>query len=803
MMPLSNAKKLKMGLAFLLSSSTLFGAAQARAQASETKTADKGAVEEITVVARKRAENVQSVPIPTTVITAKEIERQNLNNFTNFQYKLPSFSVYLTNPKQLNLGVRGIGNNGFNTDGIDGSVGIFVDGVYSGRQGMVSSDFNDVADIELLRGPQGTLFGKNTTAGAVLINTKKPGFTPDFAAEITGGSENLKQVKLTASGPIVADKLAVRVSAFYNEKDGNYPNVFGGPAANARGGYGARVQLLGKISDTLTVRVIAAHSNQDFNTMGPITFSVYNPAALQARMTAAGYTLLVSNNRDRKVNINSELSAVTKSDLISGTVDWDLGNKGSITSISAWQAWSCFTNNDNDYTQLDALHDYGSCNRENQFSQEVRWASVKGGAFESVAGLFLSRQYLGVDSRIRFGNQYYIWAANPSATAFPTFGGKTWAQGAYADAVAGVGFTSLAEFHTDTNALFGNVTWHPDAARKWAFDFGLRQTWEDRDYSYNGVVTSNTANLSQAQINALSAAGANAQLGQATDDISDSSLSGQFGINYKLTPNFMAYVTAARGYKSKGFNLLPLNATNPDAAVATAIAHGAAQHIDGETADNIEAGFKSQWFNRRATLNVTVFDVKVDNYQANQSIGVGNTAVRFLANVGSMRSKGVEVESEARITDSLHLKGLVAYNEATYDSFPNSVCPAQSTALTCDLTGRQVAWAPKWTANLTLDYTHSFFPGTTSYIVFDTNYRSEQNTTITLDPAAEIKGYALSNLRIGTLFRDNTLDVQLWSENLFNKAYYTNLLGLTRSTGLVQGYAGNPRSYGVTLKYHF
>ncbi len=801
----SKTKYLSASLAFLLSSTMMYGVAHAQdaAATGAAPKADAGQLEEVTVFARKKAENLQTVPIPTTVITAKEIQRQNLTNFTNFQYKFPSFSVYLTNPKQLNLGIRGIGNNGFNTDGIDGSVGIFVDGVYNGRQGMVSSDFNDIADIELLRGPQGTLFGKNTTAGAVVINTKKPSFTPEFAAEATAGSEGLKQVKATVSGPLIADKLAARLSAFYNEKDGNYPNASGGAAANARQGQGFRLQLLAMPTSDLSVRLIAGHSSQDFNTIGPITLSVYNPAALQTRMANAGYTLLVSDAQHRQVNINSALNAVTHGDTLSAQVDWNLGVRGSITSITAFQDWSCFTNNDNDYTQLDALHDYGSCNKERQYSQELRWQSPKGEPIEAVIGGFSSRQYLAVDSRVRFGNQYYIWAANPSATAFANVGGKSWAQGAYADAVAGVGFSSHAVFHTDTDALFSNVTWHPDAARKWAFDFGLRQTWEKRDYAYNGVVASNTANLSQAQLNVLSAAGANAQLGTATDAVTDSSLSGQFGINYRVTNDVLAYVTASKGYKSKGFNLLPENATNPDPAIATAIAHGASQDIAGETANNLEAGVKTEWFNHRALLNVTVFDTKVDNYQANQAIGVGNTATKFLANVGSMESKGVEIEGEARLTDNLHLKGVVAYDDAKYTSFHNSVCPAQSTALTCDLTGQQVAWAPKWTSTLTVDYSRSFVEGTTTYIVFDTNYRSEQNTTITLDPSAQIKGYSLSNLRIGTLFRNNTLDLQLWSENVFNKAYFTNLLGLTKSTGLVQGYVGNPRSTGITLRYHF
>lgn len=787
-------------LAWLLATSAMTGIALAQ----ETQSASGAAqIEEVTVMARKRSENAQDVPIPTTVISAKELERQNLANFTNFQQKFPSFSVYLTNPKQLNLGVRGIGNNGFNTDGIDGSVGVFVDGVYSGRQGMVSADFNDLADVELLRGPQGTLFGKNTTAGAIIINTKKPSFQFGFDAEATAGNENLKSFKASVTGPIIADKLAARLSAFSTEKDGNYPNVFGGPKANARQGEGVRLQLLGRPIEALTVRVIASHAEQDFNTVGPVTLGVYNPAALQARMAAAGYTLLVSDVNKRQVNINSPLNATTEANLFSTQMDLDLGGKGSITSISAYQDWKCFTNNDNDYTQLDAISDYGSCNKLRQYSQELRWQTPKGSAIEAVVGGFLSRQTLLVDSRVRFGTQYHIWASNPSATAFAAKGGKTWAQGAYADAVSGVGFASRAIFHSDTNAVFGNVTWHPDEAKKWALDLGLRQTWEERDYSYNGVVASNTGNLNQAQINVLSAAGANAQLGQAKDKVSDSSLSGQIGVNYRFSPDLMAYVTYARGYKSKGFNLLPYNATNPDPGIAQAIALGASQHIQGETANNIEAGFKSQWFNRRLTLNFTVFDTKIENYQANMAIGVGNTATKFLANVGSMESKGAELEGQFKVTSNLNVKGLLAFNEAEYTSFHNSVCPVQATTLTCDLTGRQVAWAPKWTGNLALDYSRSLIPGTTSYVVFDTFYRSSQNTTITLDPAAQIKGYALSNLRVGTLFLNNRLDAQIWAENLFDKAYYINLLGVTKSTGLIQGYPGNPRSYGVTLRYRY
>ena len=800
------ARRVATVLAYLLASGTAlspvsaFAAPGAAAAAAEADSAPASPADEggdVVVTARKRDERVQSVPIPITVITPQELTRQNLVNFTNFQTKFPAFSVYLTNPKQLNIGVRGIGNNGFNTDGIDASVGVFVDGVYNGRLGMVSNDFNDIAQVELLRGPQGTMFGKNTTAGAVIINTLKPAFEFGASSEFTIGNQGLRQIKAGITGPI-SDKVAVRLSAFASETDGYYLNLYNGNWQNARQGQGVRGQILAQPTEDWSIRLIGTHATQDFPTMGPLTLGIYNPAALQARMAAAGYTLAVASVSRRVMNIDSPLNAVTTNDAVSLQQDLDLHEMGSITSIGAWGKWSCFTNNDNDFTQLDAIRDYGSCNREEQWSQELRWASTTGHPLEGLVGAFFSRQQLDVDSRIRFGSQYHIWAGNPSAALFPANGGRTWSQGGWAAALNGAGFDSHAVFNARTSAVFGHATWHPDAERRLAFDLGLRQTWESKQMRYNGIIAS-TGGLSTAQLRALSSSGANAQLGNAADSVTDSSLSGEAGVNFKPVPGVMLYVTAARGYKSKGFNLLPYNSSNPDAGIATAISLGAAQHINGEQADNIEAGIKTELFDRHLIFNLTAFHTYVKNYQANQAIGVGNTATKFLANVGALQSDGVEADAEA-FMGGLHLKGFLGYNHAFYASFTNSVCPAQSTALTCDLTGRQVAWAPKWTGNLTADYTADLTDKAAVYMLADVNWRTRQNTTITLDPAAEIAPYALVSTRVGLLLDDKRLDIQFWIENLLDKAYYVNLLGVTKSTGLVQGYPGAPRTFGVTLR---
>ncbi len=764
------------------------------AEVAADAAAGDGALGAITVFARKRAENAQQVPIPITTLSSAELTRQNLVNFSDFASKFPAFSVYITNPKQLNLGIRGIGNNGFNTDGIDGSVGIFVDGVYTGRQGMVSSDFNDIADVELLRGPQGTLFGKNTTAGAVIINTLKPSFTTGLTAEVNAGNMGLREGKASITGTLIDGLLAGRLSGYYTQFDGSYLNTFNGGYQNARQGQGLRGQLLFTPASNLTIRLIGTYNHQGFNTMSPVTMSIYTSSALQARMTAAGYTLLTSNASQREIDINSALNARTDTYASSGEINWDLGKGGTITSITAWEHWKCHTNNDNDYTQLNAIPDYGSCNNEQQESQELRWTTPKGGAIEATVGTFLSRQQLAVDSRIQFGNQYNIFAANPSTTYFPNIGGKTWAQGAYANAIAGLGMASLAEFHTRTEALFGNVTWHPDAAQKLSLEGGVRQTWEHRTDYYDGVVTSNTGNLNANQINTMSASAANATLGNVNQALSDNGVSGEAGANYKATRDVMLYAKYARGYKSAGFNLTPVT--------AQVIALGGGQSVKGEIADNFEGGIKSEWLDHRLLINLTAYHTVVRNYQANEVVGAG-TGTKFLANVGSLTSNGVELETEANLAEGLHAKGFIAFNHAYYSSFPNSVCPAETqfSALTrCDLTGQQVAWAPKWTADASLDYTRTLANDVVGYGMVDVNWRTKQNTTVTLDPLAEIPAYALVNARVGLKLHDGHVELQLWSDNLLNKAYYINDLGLTKATGVVQGYPGNPRSFGVRLR---
>ena len=151
----------------------------------------------------------------------------------------------------------------------------------------------------------------------------------------------------------------------------------------------------------------------------------------------------------------------------------------------------------------------------------------------------------------------------------------------------------------------------------------------------------------------------------------------------------------------------------------------------------------------------------------------------------------------------LHLKGFLAYDHAFYSRFHNSVCPGEYTTPTCDLTGQQVAWAPKWTTDGTLDYTREFGRDMAGYIIADVNWRSSQNTTITLDPLAQIPSYALASLRVGALLLRRRLDLQLWVTNLTDKAYYINLLGYTKSTGIVQGYPGNPRAFGGSVLAHF
>ncbi|MBF0563065.1 MAG: TonB-dependent receptor [Alphaproteobacteria bacterium] len=739
-------------------------------------------IEEVVVSARKRQEKLQDVPVAETSLGARELERDNLTSLGTIQSKLPAFSFVSSNPKQTNVGIRGIGNNGQNSDGIDPSVGVFVDGVYAGRLGTVNNDFNDLASIEYLRGPQGTLFGKNTTGGVIQFNSQKPSFTPEADGIVTLGNYSDREFKANVSGPVVDDNLALRASAYYKTRDGFISNLNDDRTFQGQGGRGGRVQALAAPTDDVSIRVIASHDEQSYHTGGATFLSVVPGASsnLQSRMAARGLTLQ-GNPFDRTVNLDQDPHSDTRTTTATTLIDWET-SYGTLSSVTGFRHWYFIPYNDQDATQLNAISDYGTDNDVTNLSQELRWASPKGSALDSVVGVYVASQDLKAHNRQTLGPDYWLYANKAANTAAQYKGLQT-----------GDDYTLKDE----TEALFGHSSWH--ATDKLSFNAGLRQTWEHKSMNYLGYVTANPGKATQAQIDGAVTAG---NIGSASGAVDDSSLGGQFGTSYKITDAVLTYAEVSRGHKAKGLN--------PNTLTTAQLTYGATQSVAGERADSVEIGTKSEWLDKRLLVNVAAYETIVKNYQntaAYYAAALSASPTSVLTNVGYVRSKGLEIEATAVPVTGLRINGFLSPNQATYASYRSAPCSQAALNLrptaTCDLTGQQVPWTPKWTSDINAEYSHEIINGVVGYIVADYNWRSAQNLALTLDPLTEQSAYGIVNLRFGVRLFEEAVDLSFFVNNLFNQNYYIAMSAGTNGQQIVTGTPGDPLTFGSTLHVRF
>ena len=383
-------------------------------------------------------------------------------------------------------------------------------------------------------------------------------------------------------------------------------------------------------------------------------------------MECAGYTTLITSPYNRQVDYNVRQSSATDTTSLSGQVDWNVGY-GTITSITGYRDWHFHPYNDNDATQLDAIRQFGTTNRiKNLYTEELRWASPKGSRFETVVGLYVYYENLAADQMQVLGSQYKIY----SGTAYPT--GTSW------------GSNYLLQDNSE--AIFAHTIWH--ATDRWSIIGGLRWTEESKTVDWTGYALSGTP---VATVNTIN--GGNI-VSTVNSKANDSSPGGELGTSYQFTDDALGYVTYSHGSVAKGVNAPAL--TNTKALLA-----GGSQVIDPENADAVEVGAKTEWFQHRLVVNADLYDEYVWNYQTTQAALVYNNNVpsstTFLANVGSVISRGAEVQVAARPAPGWQITGWAAYNNASYGSFHNAQCPQESgVAATCDLTGKQVPFTPRY-----------------------------------------------------------------------------------------------------------
>ena len=762
---------------------------------------------DIVVTARRRRETVQSVPIAISVIggtALAETGAYNVNRLTQLQ---PTLQFYSTNPRNSSANIRGLGAPfGLTNDGIEQGVGIYVDQVYYSRIASATFDFTDTERIEILRGPQGTLYGKNTTAGAINITTRAPSFEPEARIELTGGNYDFFQGKASVSGPLVDDKIAVRLSTSVTTRRGTIYNVRQDEHQNSQNNVGVRGQMLLRAAPNLDLTLYADYNRQNPNCCVQYyarTGSTQRPLIRQyaALAAAQGYQVPSTDAFDRITDVDSDLRAKQELGGLSLLANWDLG-PATLTSVSAFRFWHWDPSNDRDFIGLPITTVSANPSQQKQYSQELRIASNGERAFDYVLGAFYFYQTIDTQG---------LQVQGPAASAFLL--NPTSVNGRNPAVLNGLTSRNTIGFKNTSAALFGKLTWH--ATDKLQIAPGLRLNYDEKEGSYVSVVTtgtgSTTLNSDQAGVLAPQSY---------APKFHNWNLSGDITASYTVTPDVHAYATYARSYKSGGINLsgLPLNAAGTAVDLST-------QTVRPEKVNHYELGLKTQFLDRRATVNLAAFWTEIDDYQATVNNGQLTVIRGYLANAGKVRTRGFEADTAFRPTDRLSVYANGAYTDAKYVKFPNAPCPPElsggtatagaslanagvpgaASPIVCDISGQWLPGASKWAFSYGAEYD---LPARVAgldgqfYLGYDGSYRSTFSSNPSRSLYTDVDGYALSNFRLGFKAQDSW-NVFGWLRNAFDKDYYELLATQSGSTGLIVGQPGDPRTYGVTVSRSF
>jgi iron complex outermembrane receptor protein len=753
-------------------------------------TATAGASEEIVVTARRRDEQPQDVPIAMSVVDAEKLDETRAYSIDRLQQLVPSVYMFGYNARTTSIAIRGMGGNvGLSSDGLENGVGVFIDDVYIGRVGPATFDLVDIERVEFLRGPQGTLFGRNTTAGAISIVTKRPSFDEaDAVVETAVGDHGFREIKTSLSGPLAGDTLAGRASVSNVERDGFMQNVYTGEEVQSFDNLTARGQLLIAPTPALAIRVIGDYAQQDSNCCSVVSNGAFEtldsgapvPNNILARTARLGHELLPVAPFARNVEADSPIQADMDQRALSAHIDWTLAGL-EVTSITARREWDWDPQNDGDDTSLPAVTALGQSNRQRQTSQEVRVASRGERRVDYVAGAYYFEELVDGIGAFELGQAAPGWFFPPTAPQPRTV---------IETAVIGFATESLSTSDMRSHAAFGHAIWHVTEALD--VEAGLRFTSETR-----------SGRFEQRQLGGASLAGLPAANAAAVQAIRDSfgsttaysaetdgdDVSGAVTLSHR-TRFGTSYLTVADGHKSGGLNLGNFP-SDIDLVVRP------------ETVDHYEIGMKNRLFGH-AFLNAAVYLTKVSDYQT--SVLAPNAAgrlIQYISNIDEARSQGYELDLAWSPYPRFGLSASLAYVDATYESFPRGPCPPEISAVPaqCDLSGQPLPGSPRRSWSLSFEGLETLTGTLELYWRFDYNHRSDVYTSVSNSRHSRVDERGLANLSVGIRSADRKWDLKYWMRNVLDEDYLQLAQG--RTSGWIVALPGDPRTSGLTYRGRF
>jgi len=763
----------------LLLSSALGAAALTLPAAAQEAAAEADAPfasTDIIVTAQKREQNLQDVPVAISVVSGEQLERSNVNSAEQLFQRVPTLTFRKGNTnKDSALSIRGVGTISFSS-GVEPSVSTVIDGVVYARTGQQTSDFLDVERIEVLRGPQGSLFGKNASAGVINIVSREPGNELGGYVDAAWYEGNEYRIRGSIGGPL-GDGIRASLTGFWSQYDGNARNVFNNHKVNGYEHWGVRGKVIAEPTDNLKITLIADYSKNSDNGFADSIGTVF-PSAFNNAVFIPSLAPLTLDGKNKDIDNDLDPYTKDKNSGVSGQIDLDLGGV-TLTSITAYRHWYNFQVRDGDF-RSDApsyvntgtasgdflLHDLGDL-KFDQFTQELRIASANPQFLEYVAGLYYYNT-----KEVDYFNRVVTTC---TASTLPTVGGLTPCAPGSSTYVTNQGdadFTTKLTSYSAFGQLTANFT---DAFRGIA---GLRYTEDKVAFDFARISTSTTA-----------FPGVNPAF-SASGSIKENGWSGNAGLQYDVSDDVMAYGMYTRGYKGPALNVF-FNMLGRDTG-----------GIAPEKADAYEVGLKTRLFDRRLTLNIAAFYAKYDNYQANFLDLVAGQVVTRLTNAGEVSTRGIEMDFNAAITDDLSLSGGFNYTDAHINKF---ICPAGA-AITCAdaINGKPLPFAPKYKGTVTMDWR---LPLNIDGFNVDLNsslvYQSKTNFDINQNPNAYQGAYAIWDAGIKVSTDDNKYSLSFIVKNLTDKQFV--IQRIPNGTSFMRQITPRDaeRYFGVTARMNF
>ncbi len=735
-------------------------------------------IEEMIVTATKREESIQDVPIAVSAFSGEDLTARGVQDIYGLQEVSPSIAVYSSNSTSNGgtLRIRGVGTTG-NNPGLEAAVGTFIDGIYRSRAGLAFNDLTDVDRVEILRGPQGTLFGKNTVAGAVNIITRKPEF--ENSASLTVGVGNLDSQEYGFIGNAVLsdDVLAGRIAYSYRKRDGFYEDFDSDEAYDNRDRHNLRGQLLWTPNDRVEVRFIGDYTEKD-ETCCPAAFWINGPASALISLLGGNTTPFEVDDKSR-VGVNYEPNEDVEDWGLSMDVLWEVGETMNFRSITAYRDYQVMRGQDIDFTSADLLHPQDTDESFENFSQEVQLYGETGD-FSWLVGAYFYTEDMESDEIIAMshdGPTYLAFAIGAPQLA-PIFMGDPAGRG-----VPAQGYDALYFSEADGWSVFTHNVWNLNPTVD--ITAGLRYSSEEKDAGsiINGAPFGQVIDDPFCTFVPIASLCDNASY---NNKEREDEVTGTLKLAWQATDAVNLYASYSRGYKAGGYNL-------DQEAVGFRDANGNfidESRFDPETSDSFEIGMKGQFADGRVTVNTALFYTTFDDFQLNTFTGLGFT----VGNVKQAASSGVEVESFITLADGVFLTAGATYNDARYDDdlLPNNA----------HLADKRLTQSPLWQASASL-FLDREIPNTDFRWLANANWShvGEVNTGSDLDHPQKVReAFNMFNAQLGIKTADGRYEVVVWGRNLSDKRLNSLVFDSVFQGGSWHTFVNEPRTYGVTLR---